>query len=85
MEDMKEFEKELMVEDSENILNTYKRFPVVLKEGKGATLKDYKGKEYIDFSSGIGTNSFAPARIILIIKSTVGLSERARTLQFGHC
>ena len=58
MEDMKEFEKELMVEDSENILNTYKRFPVVLKEGKGATLKDYKGKEYIDFSSGIGTNSF---------------------------
>ena len=24
MEDMKEFEKELMVEDSENILNTYK-------------------------------------------------------------
>ena len=58
MEDMKEFEKELMIEDSENILNTYKRFPVVLKEGKGATLKDYKGKEYIDFSSGIGTNSF---------------------------
>ena len=58
MEDMKEFEKELMVEDSENILNTYKRFPVVLKEGKGATLKDYKGKEYSDFSSGIGTNSF---------------------------
>jgi len=58
MEDMKEFEKELMCEDSENILNTYKRFPVVLKEGKGATLKDYTGKEYIDFSSGIGTNSF---------------------------
>ena len=58
MEDMKEFEKELMCDDSENILNTYKRFPVVLKEGKGATLKDYTGKEYIDFSSGIGTNSF---------------------------
>ena len=58
MEDMKEFEKELMCDDSENILNTYKRFPVVLKEGKGATLKDYTGKEYIDFSSGIGANSF---------------------------
>ena len=58
MEDMKEFEKELMCDDSENILNTYKRFPVVLKEGKGATLKDYTGNEYIDFSSGIGTNSF---------------------------
>ena len=55
MEDMKEFEKELMIEDSENILNTYKRFPVVLKEGKGATLKDYTGKEYIDFFSGIAT------------------------------
>ena len=45
-------------EDKENILNTYKRFPVVIKEGHGSTFVDYDGKEYIDFSSGIGTNSF---------------------------
>ena len=45
-------------EDKENILNTYKRFSVVIKEGHGSTFVDYDGKEYIDFSSGIGTNSF---------------------------
>ncbi len=45
-------------EDKENILNTYKRFDLVIKEGKGATFTDYDGKTYIDFSSGIGTNSF---------------------------
>ena len=45
-------------EDKENILNTYKRFDLVIKEGKGATFTDYDGKKYIDFSSGIGTNSF---------------------------
>ncbi len=45
-------------EDKENILNTYKRFDLVIKEGKGATFTDINGKKYIDFSSGIGTNSF---------------------------
>lgn len=45
-------------EDKEYILNTYKRYQVAFKEGKNATLKDFDGKEYIDFSSGIGTNSF---------------------------
>ena len=45
-------------EDKENILNTYKRFDLVIKEGKGSTFTDYNGKTYIDFSSGIGTNSF---------------------------
>ena len=44
--------------DNDFILNTYKRFNVVIKEGKGAKFYDYDGKEYIDFSSGIGTNSF---------------------------
>lgn len=58
MEDTKVITNKIIEEDNLNILNTYKRFNVVLKEGKGATLKDYEGKEYIDFSSGIGTNSF---------------------------
>ena len=44
--------------DKDYILNTYKRFNVAIKSGKGATFTDYDGKEYIDFSSGIGTNSF---------------------------
>ena len=43
--------------DKQYVANTYGRFPVAIKEGKGALCKDFDGKEYIDFSSGIGVNS----------------------------
>lgn len=49
---------DIIKEDSENILNTYNRFKVVLESGNKEILKDINGKEYIDFSSGIGTNVF---------------------------
>jgi len=44
--------------DTEYIANTYSRFQVALEEGHGALLKDINGKEYIDFTSGIGVNIF---------------------------
>ncbi|MCR5231769.1 MAG: acetylornithine/succinylornithine family transaminase [Acholeplasmatales bacterium] len=49
---------EIIELDKENILNTYKRFPLAIKEGKGSKFYDYDGKEYIDFSTGIGANTF---------------------------
>ena len=36
------------------IMTTYGRFPVAIDHGQGATLWDPEGKEYIDFTSGIG-------------------------------
>lgn len=42
--------------DLQYISHTYKRFPVSLVRGKGATAFDDEGKEYIDFTSGIGVN-----------------------------
>lgn len=42
--------------DQQYICHTYKRFPVSLVRGKGATGYDEEGKEYIDFTSGIGVN-----------------------------
>lgn len=47
----------LSTKDKEYVANTYGRFPVAVKEGKGSLCKDFDGKEYIDFSSGIGVNS----------------------------
>lgn len=38
------------------ILNNYGSFEVVFSKGKGATMWDENGKEYIDFLSGIGVN-----------------------------
>ena len=43
--------------DSQNVMQTYARFDVVIERGEGATLYSPEGKEYIDFTSGIGVNS----------------------------
>jgi len=43
--------------DAENVMQTYARFDAVIDHGNGATLYSPEGKEYIDFTSGIGVNS----------------------------
>lgn len=42
---------------NEHIMPTYGRFDVVMEKGEKETAVDENGKEYIDFGSGIGTNS----------------------------
>lgn len=49
--------KELKALDQRYVMHTYNRFPVDIDHGHGATLYDLAGKEYIDFTSGIGVNS----------------------------
>ncbi len=39
------------------MMPTYGRFPVALVSGKGAVATDTEGRQYIDFTSGIGVNS----------------------------
>ena len=43
--------------DQKYIAHTYHRFPAAVKSGNGAQAEDFEGKRYIDFGSGIGTNS----------------------------
>ena len=43
-------------DDHKYIMNTYGRFNAALVKGKGAKAWDESGKEYIDFTSGIGVN-----------------------------
>lgn len=38
------------------IMETYNRFPIVFKEGKGCYLKDDQGKKYLDFVAGIAVD-----------------------------
>ena len=49
--------KELMALDRQYVLGTYGRNPIAIDHGKGATVYDPEGNEYIDFTSGIGVNS----------------------------
>jgi len=43
--------------DSQNVMQTYARFDVAIERGEGASVYSPEGKEYIDFTSGIGVNS----------------------------
>jgi len=48
---------EIKALDAENVMQTYGRFDAVIERGEGATLYSPEGKEYIDFTSGIGVSS----------------------------
>ena len=44
--------------DSLYIANTYARFPLALKQGKGSLVYDDEGNEYIDMATGLAVNTF---------------------------
>ena len=44
--------------DNLYIANTYARFDLTLKSGKGSLVTDENGKEYIDLGTGIAVNTF---------------------------
>ena len=48
----------IIEKDSLYVANTYARFPLVLKNGKGSRVFDENEKEYIDLATGIAVNSF---------------------------
>ena len=49
--------KDVFSKDSTYVSHTYNRFPAAIQSGHGATARDFDGKEYIDFGSGIGANA----------------------------
>lgn len=69
-------EKELKALADENIMNTYKRFPIVLVKGSGAKVWDINGKEYLDFVAGIAVCSLGHTHS----KVVAALKEQAEKL-----
>ena len=62
---------------NQSVMGTYGRFPVTLEQGAGEACQSEDGTQYIDFGSGIGTNSLGycnPAWVEAVCK-------QARTLQ----
>ncbi len=66
-------EKELMALADENIMNTYKRFHIVLVKGLGQKVWDVNGKEYLDFVSGIAVCSLGHShpQVVAALKEQV--------------
>ena len=48
--------EEIRNDEQQYMMHTYGRFQTALVSGKGAVAKDVDGKEYVDFTSGIGVN-----------------------------
>ncbi len=47
---------QVIADEHRYLMGTFKRLPVVLTEGRGATVKDDQGKEYLDLVGGIAVN-----------------------------
>jgi predicted acetylornithine/succinylornithine family transaminase len=62
--------------ESQHVLQTYKRMPVVFERGTGMRLFDDQGRSYLDFISGIGVASLGHAHPAL----AKALGEQAATL-----
>ena len=87
--------QQLKEEENQYVMGTYSRYPLALSHGKGATLWDVEGKQYIDLASGIGVNclGYAHPKVVEAITqqtqklmhtsnlyTTAPMIETARTL-----
>jgi acetylornithine/N-succinyldiaminopimelate aminotransferase len=56
--------------ETQYLLGTYARFPVVFAKGKGVFLEDITGKKYLDMVSGLGVNAlgYSHPRIVKVIR-----------------
>jgi acetylornithine/N-succinyldiaminopimelate aminotransferase len=48
--------KKLFDESRQYIMNTYNRFPIVMRKGRGMKVWSSDGKEYLDFVGGVAVN-----------------------------
>lgn len=58
--------EEVFEKEKRYMMQTYKRPRIVLKEGKGATVKDSDGREYIDCVGGIAVNAVGYCHPIVV-------------------
>ena len=70
--------------DKKYVAGTYARFPVEIVSGKGSTLTDSAGKEYIDMGSGIGVTAmgFGDEQWIAAVTSQLGKVQHTSNLYY---
>ena len=78
--------KDLIAFHDEHIMSTYGRYPVGLESGCGAKAKDWDGKEYIDFGSGIGANSlgYCDAGWVRAVTAQLGKLQHCSNLYYNQ-
>nr|WP_122012418.1 aspartate aminotransferase family protein [Maliibacterium massiliense] len=75
---------QLQAMDSAYVMHTYGRFPVGIASGKNARCTDFDGKQYIDFTSGIGVNAlgFCDAGWIAAVTAQLGKIQHISNLYY---
>lgn len=70
--------------EQEYVLPTYRRFPLLLRRGKGCYVYDAEGKRYLDLIAGIGVNAlgYAHPRILSVIREQAGLLIHCSNLYY---
>jgi len=67
-------------------MGNYARFPLLLREGRGATVTDADGKSYLDFTAGIAVNALghADARLAKAIADQAGRLIHVSNLYYNE-
>jgi acetylornithine/N-succinyldiaminopimelate aminotransferase len=68
--------EELMRESDDCLMGTFRRLPIVVAGGRGATVWDTDGRTYIDFVAGIAVNALGHGHPSIVSK----IQERAAKL-----
>src|SRR5256885_8418917 len=64
------------------LMSTFKRLPVTLVEGRGVTVRDSEGREYLDLVGGIAVNVLGhahPAVVRAVAEQSSRLIDRKST------
>ena len=71
--------------ESEYLVQTYARCPLLLDHGKGCYVFDSAGKRYLDFITGIGVNALGHAhpRLVKVIREQAGRLLHCSNLYFN--
>ncbi len=63
-------DKKIIENSKRYLMNTYNRYPIVLRKGRGMKVWDSDGKEYLDFLGGIAVNCLGHChpRVVIAIQ-----------------
>jgi predicted acetylornithine/succinylornithine family transaminase len=66
------------------LLPTYARYPLAIASGKGVYVKDYEGRKYLDFLSGLGVNALGHGhkRIVNVIRDQAAKAIHVSNLYY---
>ena len=78
--------RSIMQRDDAHVLHTYGRSPVALVSGAGMVAVDAEGKQYLDFTSGIGVNAlgFCHPAWVAAVSAQAGTLQHTSNLAAIH-